>query len=153
AKKVAVPATFGVLTTMAAFAPMLFVGGMVGPFFEAMSVVVILCLLFSLIESKLILPAHLARARIKPVDEAAIFSPYRDVGLLRRVPKFFQRIQRRFQHGLQGLIHDKYTPLLERALANRGVTVSIFMAVFILSIGLMNSGLVRVVLFPEVPGD
>jgi multidrug efflux pump subunit AcrB len=36
ARKVAVPATFGVLTTIAAFAPMLFVGGIVGPFFEAM---------------------------------------------------------------------------------------------------------------------
>ena len=70
AKKVALPATFGVLTTIAAFSPMLFVGGDVGPFFEAMSVVVILCLLFSLVESKLILPAHLAHANIKQVDEA-----------------------------------------------------------------------------------
>ncbi|MDH3339183.1 MAG: efflux RND transporter permease subunit, partial [Gammaproteobacteria bacterium] len=33
AHKVAVPATFGVLTTIAAFAPMLFVGGIVDPFF------------------------------------------------------------------------------------------------------------------------
>ena len=153
AKKVAVPATFGVLTTMAAFAPMLFVGGIVGPFFEAMSVVVILCLLFSLIESKLILPAHLVRANIKPVDEDEIFAPYRDVGVFRRVPKFFQRIQRRFQHGLHTLIHDKYAPLLEKALDNRGVTASIFVAILILAIGVMNSGLVRVVLFPEVPGD
>jgi multidrug efflux pump subunit AcrB len=153
AKKVALPATFGVLTTMAAFAPMLFVGGIVGPFFEALSVVVILCLLFSLIESKLILPAHLVRANIKPVDEDEIFAPYRDVGILKRVPKFLQRIQRRFQHGLHTLIHDKYAPLLEKALDNRGVTASIFLAILILAIGVMNSGLVRVVLFPEVPGD
>jgi multidrug efflux pump subunit AcrB len=153
AKKVALPATFGVLTTMAAFAPMLFVGGIVGPFFEAMSVVVILCLLFSLIESKLILPAHLVRAHIKPVNEDEIFAPYRDVGMLSRIPKFFQRIQRRFQHGLHSLIHDKYAPLLEKALDNRGVTTSIFVAILILAAGVMNSGLVRVVLFPEVPGD
>ena len=153
AKKVAVPATFGVLTTIAAFAPMLFIGGTVGPFFEAMSVVVILCLIFSLIESKMILPAHLVRARIAEVNEEQIFAPYRDVSRLQRVPKFFQRVQRRFQHGLHTLIHDKYAPLLERAIANRGLTVSIFVAVFILSIGFMNSGLVRVVLFPEVPGD
>jgi multidrug efflux pump subunit AcrB len=38
-----------VLTTIAAFAPLLFVGGIVGPFFEAMSMVVILCLMFSLV--------------------------------------------------------------------------------------------------------
>ena len=64
AHRVAIPATFGVLTTIAAFAPMMFVGGMVGPFFEAMGFVVIACLLFSLVESKLILPAHLVQAHI-----------------------------------------------------------------------------------------
>ena len=76
AQKVAVPATFGVLTTIAAFAPMLFVTGFGGPFFKAMSVVVILCLFFSIIESKLILPAHLAHARIDEIDEDVIFSPF-----------------------------------------------------------------------------
>jgi multidrug efflux pump subunit AcrB len=153
ARKVAVPATFGVLTTMAAFAPMLFVGGIVGPFFEALSVVVILCLLFSLIESKLILPAHLVHANIKPIDESVIFAPYRDVSILQRVPKFLQRIQRRFQHALHSLIHEKYAPLLDKALVNRGLTVTIFTAILILALGFMNSGMVRVVLFPEVPGD
>ena len=61
AHRVAIPATFGVLTTIAAFAPMMFIGGVVGPFFEAMAFVVILCLFFSLVESKLILPAHLVQ--------------------------------------------------------------------------------------------
>jgi multidrug efflux pump subunit AcrB len=153
ARQVAVPATFGVLTTIAAFAPMLFVGGIVGPFFEAMSVVVILCLFFSLVESKLILPAHLTRANIKPVNEEEIFAPYHTVKVWRRVPKFFQRVQRRFQHGFQSLIHDYYAPLLDRAIQNRGLSATIFVAVLILAIGLMQSGIVRTVLFPEVPGD
>lgn len=153
AKRVAVPATFGVLTTIAAFAPMLFVGGIVGPFFEAMSVVVILCLLFSLVESKLILPAHLAHARIKPVDEEDLFNPQRPISIAQRIPRFFQKIQRRTQRGLQGLIHNHYRPLLEKAIRNRGLTFSIFAAILILTFGVMNSGLVRVVLFPEVPSD
>ena len=153
AKKVAVPATFGVLTTMAAFAPMLFVGGIVGPFFEAMAVVVILCLMFSLVESKLILPAHLVHARIKPIDEKDLFNPRRDIGRWEKFPRFFQRIQRRTQHGLHSLIHCRYAPLLEKALENRGLTFSLFAAVLILTIGVMNSGIVRVVLFPDVPGD
>lgn len=153
AKRVAIPATFGVLTTMAAFAPMLFVGGIVGPFFEAMSVVVILCLMFSLVESKLILPAHLVHANIKPVDEEDLFNPQRAIGRWERVPRFFQKIQRRTQHGLYSLIHDRYAPLLEKALDNRGLTFSIFAAVLILIVGVMNSGIVRTVLFPEVPGD
>ncbi len=153
AKRVAIPATFGVLTTMAAFAPMLFVGGIAGPFFEAMSVVVILCLMFSLVESKLILPAHLVHANIKPIDEKDLFSPQRAIGRWERVPRFFQKIQRRTQHGLHSLIHDRYVRLLEKTLDNRGLTFSIFSAVLILTVGVMNSGIVRTVIFSQVPGD
>ena len=153
ARRVAVPATFGVLTTIAAFAPMLFVGGFFGPFFEAMSVVVILCLLFSLIESKLILPAHLAHANIKPVDEAEIFAPIREARLKDRVPRLFQRVNRYVQHGLQRVIHNVYEPLLVKAVDARGVTVAVFFAGLIVTFGLMNSGFVRTVIIPEVPGD
>jgi multidrug efflux pump subunit AcrB len=153
AKKVAVPATFGVLTTIAAFAPMLFIGGIVGPFFEAMSMVVILCLLFSLVESKLILPAHLVHAKIKPIDEDDLFRPQRAIGFFEAIPRFFMKIQRRTQHGLQRLINNWYRPMLERAVDNRGVTVALFTAILILTFGLLKSGFVRVVLFPEVPGD
>lgn len=153
ARKVAVPATFGVLTTIAAFAPMLFIGGIVGPFFEAMSMVVVLCLLFSLVESKLILPAHLVHAKIKPVDENDLFNPQRHIPLLQRIPRFFQKIQRHVQHGLQRLIHDHYAPALEKALDNRGLVVALFAGFLIVTLGLINSSLVRVVLFPEAAGD
>jgi multidrug efflux pump subunit AcrB len=153
AQKVAVPATFGVLTTIAAFAPMLFVGGIVGPFFEALSVVVILCLMFSLVESKLILPAHLVHASIKPVDEVALFDPNIKVGWVRWLPRFFQQRQRKFQHWLHVVIHERYAPLLEKVIDNRGVAVSLAAAVLILTFGVMNSGIVRMVLFPDVPGD
>lgn len=153
AKRVAIPATFGVLTTIAAFAPMLFIGGTFGPFFEAMSVVVILCLLFSLVESKLILPAHLVHARIAEINEEALFDPQAEVSVWQRIPRFFQRLQRRFQHGLQRLIHHGYRPWLEKAIDNRGVTCSIFAGVLIITFGVLQSGVVRVVLFPEVPGD
>jgi len=153
AKRVAVPATFGVLTTIAAFTPMLFVGGVVSSFFEAMCVVVILCLFFSLVESKLILPAHLVHANIKPVDEEDLFNPQREISFLKRIPRFFQKIQRRTQHGLHSLIHDWYAPALEKAIRNRGLTFSIFAAILILTFGVMSSGLVRVVFFPEAPSD
>jgi multidrug efflux pump subunit AcrB len=153
AQKVAVPATFGVLTTIAAFAPMLFVGGIVGPFFEALSMVVILCLVFSLIESKLILPAHLVHANIKPVDEDDLFNPQRHISLIMRIPRFFQKIQRRTQHGLTRVIHDHYRPMLEKAVDNRGITVAGFAGILIMTFGLMSSGVVRMVVFGEVPGD
>ncbi len=153
AKRVAVAATFGVLTTIAAFAPMLFIGGTFSPFFEAMSVVVCLCLLFSLVESKLILPAHLAHARINPVDEKEIFSPYRDTSILRWIPKFFQRLQRKFQHGFLAVIQHGYRPLLERALRARGVTICLFLALLIVTGGMVAGGFARVVLLPETPSD
>ena len=153
AHRVAIPATFGVLTTIAAFAPMMFIGGVVGPFFEAMAFVVILCLAFSLVESKLILPAHLVQANIPPVDEDDLFRPQRPIPFSEKIPRFFLKIQRHVQHGLHKLIHDVYKPWLERAVDNRGLTVTIFTAFLILTIGLMTSGIARVVVFPEFAAD
>jgi multidrug efflux pump subunit AcrB len=153
AHRVAIPATFGVLTTIAAFAPMLFIGGIAGPFFEAMAFVVILCLAFSLVESKLILPAHLVHAHIPDVDEDDLFHPQRPIALTERIPRFFLKIQRHVQHGLHKLIHDIYKPWLERAVDNRGLTVTIFTAFLILTVGLMTSGIARLVFFPEFEQD
>ena len=153
AHRVAIPATFGVLTTIAAFAPMMFIGGVVGPFFEAMAFVVILCLAFSLVESKLILPSHLVQAHIPPVDEDDLFRPQRAIGYFERLPRAFLKIQRHVQHGLQKLIHNYYKPWLERAVDNRGLTLAIFSAVLILAIGLMTSGIARVVIFPDFAQD
>ena len=153
AKRVALPATFGVLTTIAAFAPMMFVGPPAGSFFEAMGFVVIACLIFSLIESKLILPAHLARASIAPIDEDDLFRPERPIPLRERGPRFFLKLQRHVQHGLKKFIDRVYEPLLERAVDNRGITLTIFVAVFILTMGLLGSGVTRFVLFPDIPQD
>lgn len=154
ANRVALTATFGVLTTIAAFAPMLFVGGLAGPFLEAVSVVVSFCLLFSLVESKLILPAHLAHAQIAPVDESAIFSPYSNSrNPLKWVGKFFQRIQRRTQHGLHWVIERLYAPTLALALRWRAVTFTMFLALLILAGGLFAGGYLRFVFFPTLPSD
>jgi len=151
--RVAIPATFGVLTTIAAFAPMMFIGGVVAPFFEAMAFVVILCLAFSLVESKLILPAHLVQAHIPPIDEDDLFRPQRAIGFLERIPRAFLKIQRHVQHGLHALIHNHYKPWLERAVDNRGLTLTVFTAILILAIGLMTSGIARVVVFPDFAQD
>ena len=153
AHKVAIPATFGVLTTIAAFAPMMFISGVAGSFFQAMSFVIILCLFFSLIESKLILPAHLVQARIPEIDEDDLFRPQRVIAFRERIPRFFLKIQRRVQHGLQAFIHTKYKVWLEKVVDNRGLTLSIFVALLILAFGLMLSGVARVVIFPEVASD
>ena len=153
AKRVATPATFGVLTTIAAFAPLLFIGGIAGPFFEAISVVVVLCLMFSLVESKLILPAHLVHTRIEPVDEDDLFHPQRHIRYRERIPRFFLKIQRYVQHGLHRVTHDWYRPMVERAVDNRGVTTSLFVAMLILTVGMLASGIVKFEMFPDQASD
>jgi multidrug efflux pump subunit AcrB len=153
ARRVATPATFGVLTTIAAFAPLLFVGGIGGPFFEAISVVVVLCLMFSLVESKLILPAHLVHTRIEPVDEDDLFHPQRHIRLRERLPRFFLKIQRHVQHGLHRVIADWYRPTVERAVENRGLTTSMFIGLLILTVGTMASGIVKFEMFPSQASD
>ncbi len=153
ANRVAIPATFGVLTTIAAFAPLLFVGPPAGAFFEAMGFVVVLCLLFSLVESKLILPAHLVHAKIPDIDEDDLFHPQRKIALRERVPRFFLKIQRHVQHGLMAVINKAYRPTLEVAVDNRGVTLSIFLALLIVTFGMIGGGMTRLVFFPDIPQD
>jgi multidrug efflux pump subunit AcrB len=137
--KVAVPATFGVLTTIAAFLPILLVTGMSGQFFSAIGWVVILCLLFSLVESKLILPAHLAHMKVKHYEKDT-HNP-------------FVRFQRFFSEGLHHVIDDYYAPFLEKALKRRYLTLSIFVSLLILSIGLLAGGILRFVFFPDFTSD
>ena len=57
------PVVFGVLTSVAAFAPMLAIPGSLGRILQVIAAVAILCLVFSIIESLLVLPAHLAHGR------------------------------------------------------------------------------------------
>jgi len=137
--KVAVPATFGVLTTIAAFVPILMVTGVTGQFFEAVGWVVTLCLVFSLVESKLILPAHLVHMKVKHYEKDT--------------HNFFVRFQRFFSEGLHHFVDDFYAPLLEKALKRRYLTLSIFVSALILSIGLLMGGLLRFVFFPDIAAD
>ena len=58
-ERVLVPVTFGVLTTVAAFMPMLFMDGTAGTVLANIGAVVICCLALSLVECLFVLPAHL----------------------------------------------------------------------------------------------
>lgn len=139
AREVALPATFGVLTTVAAFIPMLMIPGPNGKIWGGIGMVVILCLLFSLVESKLILPAHLAHMKT--------FARGRE-GL-----SGFARFQRRFADGLMHFVNNRYKPLLETALHNRYTTLAIFLSLLALTYGVKEGGLVRFVFFPDVETD
>jgi multidrug efflux pump subunit AcrB len=138
AKRVAMPATFGVLTTIAAFSPMLMVSGVMGAFWGAIAWVVILTLSFSLIESKWILPAHLAKMKVQTRGHK---------------PGPLVRIRQGVNKKLRHFIENRYRPLLEKSVEYRYTTLSIFFAIFILTIGLIGGGYVRWIFFPQVPAD
>ena len=64
-QEVATPVTFGVLTTVAAFLPLAFIEGNRGALFAQIPVIVIPVLIFSLIESKFVLPSHLKHLKLR----------------------------------------------------------------------------------------
>lgn len=64
-QQVSLPVIFGVLTTVAAFTPILFGVGTIGQVMGVIATIVICCLAFSLVESQLVLPAHLGHQRVE----------------------------------------------------------------------------------------
>lgn len=64
-QQVSVPVIFGVLTTITAFMPLMLGPGTMGQIFGVVATVVICCLIFSLIESQVILPAHLGNQTVE----------------------------------------------------------------------------------------
>ena len=111
--RVSKPVIFGVLTTVIAFIPWLFISGFTSEFTRQISWVVILALAFSLIESLLILPAHLAK--LKPVEPSS------------RIAKFQDRIS----SSIVWFGEVKYGASLERALKTPVMTMVVFFAFFI----------------------
>lgn len=134
AKRVAMPATFGVLTTVATFIPLLTVPGGFGALPAAIGSVVILCLLFSILESKLILPAHLASMKpLPPNDNSAL-----------------RRFQNRFADGLKNFVENKYRPLLVKSIKARYTTLALFIGMLILAVGFVMGPYVKTVFFPTI---
>ncbi|WP_318465369.1 efflux RND transporter permease subunit [Photobacterium leiognathi] len=138
AKKVAIPATFGVLTTMAAFIPMLISDAPRTEFFKAIAWVVLLCLTFSLIESKLILPAHLARARLAQGKSRT---------------NALSRLKQRFNLAVDRFINQGYRRFISVCIVHRYSVLATFSGILMLAIALVVSGQLRWVFFPNLPSD
>ncbi|MCR8923260.1 efflux RND transporter permease subunit [Dasania sp. GY-MA-18] len=143
-RRVAVPTTFGVLTTIFAFMPLVLATEGIARFFSVMAPVIIIALLFSLLETKLILPSHLRHIKIRRAHEAGV-----DKGM----GAVFRRMQSYCSGKMASFAQQRYMPALDWALRYRYITLSIFVAVLILALGLVQSGIVRQVFFPSVPSD
>ena len=137
--EVATPVTFGVLTTALAFLPLAMVGGVRGEIFANIPAVVIPVLLFSLIESKFVLPAHLKH--LKARDDSG-----EKLGILARV-------QQSIADGLESLVHRVYKPVLDLALQWRYLTISLFLASLLIAVAVMSSGWMRFTFFPKIESE
>ncbi len=135
---VAVPVTFGVLTTMVAFAPLAFMEGRFGSIAAPIAAVVVSVLLFSLVESKLVLPAHLKGMGGK--NE----TPHRNR---------FVAWQRRFADGFEERILRHYRPALDFLTRHRYATLAAFIGVLFLMIALITSGWTRFTFIPRIEGE
>jgi multidrug efflux pump subunit AcrB len=141
AQQIAVPVVFGVLTTVAAFAPMLAVPGSMGKLTRALPIVVILSLLFSLVEALWILPSHLASGG--PVD-----APPR-----RELSRRWRALQDRVAGGLDRFVRDGLSPALDRALDWRYFTIACALSSVLLTGALIASGWLRFTFQEPVDGD
>ena len=134
-REVISPVTVGVLTTILAFLPLYFTEGFFGDILWVVPVVVIGVLVMSLVESFLILPAHLSGGRLHPRR-----------GLLTVV-------QDALRDGLHWLVEHTYLPVLRVALRFRYATVAVAVAILLVVFGFVRGGHLRAVLFPEIDGD
>ncbi|MCV6626681.1 MAG: efflux RND transporter permease subunit, partial [Cellvibrionaceae bacterium] len=140
--KVATATIFGVLTTVAAFYPMTTIQNPLGQVLASFSVVVIIALLFSLFESKFILPAHLAETGIDK-DQAPS-------GALQI---YWGKLQAFLSDGLDSFNNNTYRPLLRRCIEHRYACLIGFLAAAVLALGLIKVNAVRVTFFPDIPGS
>ncbi len=140
--EVLVPVSFGVLTTMAAFTPLLFVSGSWGKLSAVFPLIILPTLFFSLVESNLILPSHLAHYR--PAKATTNRNP---------VVHLWNRFFDLFENGMDWVICKAYRPLLRHALQWRYLTLSVALFAICLTAGLMGAGIIRVALSPSAESD
>ncbi len=126
------PVIFSVLTTVAAFAPLMVGSGMMGKIMRNIPVVVIAVLMASLIESLFILPSHLAGSKVKPLKNGK--------------EKFTAR-------WLKRVIRGPYAKLLDFCLRWRYATLASGIAVLLIAGGMYLGGYIKFTLFPIVEGD
>jgi len=135
AQLVAKPVVFGVITTILAFLPWIFVSGSTSEFTRHITWVVILALGFSLVESLWILPAHLSS--MKP----------------RKNLKGFGKFQKRIADSILYFAQHHYRKIGGWTLNHRYLTTSIFIGVLVIGFGLFGTGWVKKSFMPDIESD
>jgi multidrug efflux pump subunit AcrB len=138
ATEVAKPVVFAVLTSVAAFAPLLFVTGTMGKFFWVIPVIVISVLMISLTESLFVLPAHLSgRFSRSPA----------------RIWQWIEVRRSRFDKVVAWMIDHTYTPTLRWVAHNRYTTLALAILVLLATLGFIGGGYIKFVFMPTIDAD
>lgn len=137
-QEIAVPVTFSVLTTVAAFLPMFFIPGVSGKFFRVIPATVIIVLFISLVESLFVLPAHLGH--LKSGSESKIL-------------EILNLGQRVFGRALTWFIQRPYRAVLDFALNNKAITMAAGVGMLILCGGFVAGGRIGFVYMPKIESD
>lgn len=135
AQLVAKPVIFGVITTILAFLPWIFLSGSVSEMTRHITWVVILALAFSLIESLWILPSHLSKMKA------------------RQNLKGFGKFQKRIADSIINFAHNHYRKISKWSVDHRYLTTSIFIAVLIIGFGIFSTGWVKKSFMPDIESD
>jgi len=139
AQEVALPVTFSILTSIAAFMPLLFVEGIMGKFIKVIPFVVISILIVSLVESLFVLPAHLSLGGRK----------------LQKItkPSPAARIRKYTVGGLERFVQGPYHRFLKLCLEYRYVSIAAAIVLLLLAVGITKGGIIKFQFMPEVEGD
>ncbi len=140
-KEVGVPVVMAVSTTVVAFAPLLFISGIMGKFIAVMPMAVMVILLVSLGEALVILPSHLNHALIQSEKKIGKFTSWHE------------RLRERVEKGLYAVIDRLYLPSIKYVVKNRYFTLSIGLGVLIISLGIVAGGYVPFVFFQKGESD
>jgi multidrug efflux pump subunit AcrB len=140
-REMAIPVTFAIATSVVAFAPILFVAGMMGKVMRQIPIVVIAVLLISLVEALLILPAHLS-------GDGHLFNRF-----FRPVIAVVEPVQLWVQRRLQWVIEHPYRRSIELALQWRYLTIAAAIALLLSTLGLVFGGFVKFQFMHEIEDD
>jgi multidrug efflux pump subunit AcrB len=134
-RRMAVPITFGVLTTVIAFLPMAVDSSDWGSMFKPIALIFITVMLIALMETKLILPSHLAH-------------PF-----LGRAGDLLAPIHRTSDRALQWFVRTIYAPLIRLSVKNCYIVLALLFGGLAVIGGLYASGRIATTYFPRVPSE
>ncbi|MGD9158252.1 MAG: efflux RND transporter permease subunit [Desulfobacteraceae bacterium] len=149
AREVGMPVVAAVLTTIIAFLPLAFVGGVIGKIIFFLPVVVTGCLLMSLVECLGLLPAHLNHLPDPNISSRKKY--YRTnigmiIGTLNGIQEYTAR-------GMEKFVEKIYMPFLKKALEWRYISFATAIAILIITFGLIAGGIIKYTMFPNIDGD